>query len=129
VNHENKPAIQYEFYIPAAIYQHTATKLFLKQLGQLAPGATIFKGAVGSWKGDEEDVHIYRLILGGEFDPANVRMGLHPMIADLMAELATWKESYQDAFLFTEQLIQMDLTKIQIPKQAAKVAKKPSRRK
>lgn len=110
--HENTPAIQYEFYIPAAVYRHSAVRRFITRLGSVAPGATIFKGATGTWEGDEEDVNIYRLILGGEFDAANVRSGLHAEIADMMSQLATWKESRQKAFLFTETLIQMDLASL-----------------
>ena len=128
IDHENQPAIQYEFYIPAAVYRHSAVSRFITRLGTLAPGATIFKGATGTWEGDEEDVNIYRLILGGEFDPINVRSMLHGEIADMTSRLATWKESIQKAFLFTEGLIQMDLATLQNLKLLSQFKTKTARR-
>jgi len=54
--------VQYEFYIPAAIWQHSAVKKFITQLSKMDPSATIFKGVTGVWKGEQEDTYIYRLI-------------------------------------------------------------------
>jgi hypothetical protein len=109
INHENRTAIQYEFYIPAAVYYHTAVQAFRQSLGQLAPGATIFRGATGVWMGEEEDVYIYRtLIKYGEHTPETLRPGLRSLIQAMMASLATWKEASQKEVLFTETLVCMN---------------------
>ena len=113
IEHENVGCVQYEFYIPANVYLHSAVRRFLKRLGALAPGATISKGAIGSWEGSEEDVNVYRLILSEGFDRENMRATLHAEIADVMASLAESNESAQQEFIFTEVEIRMDRSRIQ----------------
>lgn len=110
-DNEDNVAYRYEFFIPAAIWRHTATVAFLNTLQAIEPNSTVFKGAVGAWKNEVEDVNIYVMILKkGEWNPDNVRTGLRDAIADLMARLAEWRESIQQAFLFTETTIRMNLT-------------------
>jgi hypothetical protein len=115
IEHENVGCVQYEFYIPATVYLHTATRRFLSRLGKLAPGATISKGAIGSWEGGEEDVNVYRLILSEGFDREEMRANLHAEIADVMAALAESKESVQQEVIFTEVEIRMDRSRLVKP--------------
>ena len=111
VEHNDDPAIQYEFYFPQSVWSHSATKAFIIMLGNLAPGATIFKGATGVWKKDEEEINIYRLILGGsEFSKKKIKPILDQEIGQLMADWAEWNESKQEAFLYTETEINMTLS-------------------
>lgn len=42
-------AIQYDFYIPIAVWHHPAISTFKNNIGGLAGGATVFKGATGVW--------------------------------------------------------------------------------
>jgi hypothetical protein len=120
-------ATRYEFYFPIAIWHLPATKTFITRIGQLAGGATIFKGATGVWKSEkkpkrktakvvEEDVYIYRLIVDArEFSANGSRAGIHSHVADLLADLAVCDTSRQTEFLFTESQIVMDrsiITKI-----------------
>ena len=112
IEHENVGCVQYEFYIPATVYLHTAVRRFLSRLGKLAPGATISKGAIGSWEGGEEDVNVYRLILSEGFDREKMRGTLHEEIADVMASLAESKESAQQEVIFTEVEIRMDRSRL-----------------
>ncbi|HVC96347.1 MAG TPA: hypothetical protein VND64_21865, partial [Pirellulales bacterium] len=113
LQHHCERAIQYEFYIPAAVWSHSAVKEFREFLEtKLSNGATIFKTAVGVWKGDEEDTNIYRLIVrpketqaGQDPDPADHRQMILDAIEKMMAHLAEWKESRQKEFLFTVQII------------------------
>lgn len=113
IEHENVGCVQYEFYIPATVYLHTAVRRFLIRLGKLAPGATISKGAIGSWEGGEEDVNVYRLILSEGFDREAMRGTLHSEIADVMAALAESSESAQQEVIFTEVEIRMDRSRLQ----------------
>ena len=107
-----KEIVQYEFYIPAAIWQHSAVKKFITQLSNMDPSATIFKGATGVWKGEQEDTYIYRLIFdSGEFTYDTTRSKLIDFIGKMMASLSEWHESAQDAFLFTENDISYTLSK------------------
>ena len=103
IEHRVLHATQYEFYLPAAIWILPMTKLFIERISNLAPGATIFKGATGVWreekekgeKGEvvEEDVYSYRIIVNAEVIPAdNVRNGIHTEIANLSAALVSNSE-------------------------------------
>jgi hypothetical protein len=103
VDHDHYGAVEYEFYIPAAVWDHSATWSFIQWLQALEPGATIFKGATGVWLGQLEDSYIYRMIpRDGRYDRTNVRDALHAEIGSWHAKLATWIESAQQAILFTE---------------------------
>ena len=140
IEHEPFLATCYDFYIPVAVWYHTATKLFTGRISQLAGGATIFKGATGVWKRepapekpegadpgvDEEDIYIYRLIVrASEFNASGSRSGLHTEVANLMSALSEWDESRQQTVLFTEAEILMDLSRLIMP--ASAVAKAPVR--
>lgn len=111
VKHNEVDAVQYEFYFPQSVWDNSVTQSFIIKLGRLAPGATIFKGATGVWKQDDEEVNIYRLILGGaEFDRGSIKTTLYGEIGQLMACWKEWNESEQDAFLFTETDIKMTVS-------------------
>jgi hypothetical protein len=114
LDHNEYPATQYEFYIPAAIWSHTAVKDILKYLQKIDKNATIFKGMIGVWRGGAEDTNIYRLILKpkeGKTDPGTLRPMIQKQIEPMMAALAAWGESVQEAFMFTEQQIHVNLSR------------------
>ncbi len=107
IDHRHQPeSMQYEFYIPAAIWKHSAVKVFVDKLRNLDRGATIFKGVLGIWKDEQEDTYIYRLILGPEEATDDYFNRIHETlcegIAEMKVKLSEWKESAQDDFLFTE---------------------------
>ncbi len=111
VNHEDYEAIQYEFYIPEAIWNHSSVQTFLQRLESIEPGATIFAGLVGVWQGEHEQSRIYRKILRAEqLDHANTRAALHSEVGRLMADLSASAESTQDAFMFTETHIRVTMS-------------------
>lgn len=110
VNHEDYQAIQYEFYIPEAIWNNQSVRTFINRLESVEPGATIFQGLVGVWQGQPEQTRIYRMILrAGQFDPANTRSALHSEVGRLMADLSASNQSAQDAFMFTETNIRVTM--------------------
>jgi hypothetical protein len=47
-------AIQYDFYIPIAVWHHPAVRTFKNSIGTLVGGATVFKGATGVWTEEKE---------------------------------------------------------------------------
>lgn len=132
----DEQVVQYEFYIPAKIWDHSAVKDFREKLGTISVGATIFKGTTGIWKstkggeeGEEEvveDTHIYRFIKGEIPDECKeedgrsmsgkdyIRAKLHGFIEKMMLELSVWGESRQEEFLFTETEIFNNLAKLKI---------------
>ena|ERR1017187_1380901 len=126
--HSTKTMIQYEFYIPAAIWSHRAVLAFINNLEQITQGATIQKTATGVWEGEEEDTNIYRMIL--QLDEAVIdgvpahlhyRRRLQDSIGQMLADLATWKESYQDAFMFTEKEIIVTFSRlVNVPQDVTK---------
>jgi len=110
----NEGIVQYEFYIPAAIWRHSAVKNFISQLtGKIDPSGTIFKGMTGVWEGEEEDTYIYRLIFdSSELSITLTRRIFNDLITEMMAKLSEHTESAQEAFLFTENVISATLSKM-----------------
>lgn len=114
VLHEKSLTVQLEFYFPAKVWSHSATVTFLNGLTNLNPGATIFKTATGVWREEVEDVNIYRTIIlnNGEkiykdeekFLKA-VKSKLEYAIGEMMTGWAEWKETLQNAFLYTIQTV------------------------
>ena len=103
VRHEDYDAIQYEFYIPEAIWTHPSVQTFLNRLRSIQPNATIFAGLVGVWQGEPEQTCIYRMIIrAGHFDSANTRATLHGEVGRLIGDLSAADDSAQDTFMFTE---------------------------
>jgi hypothetical protein len=103
VSHKDYTAIQYEFYIPEAIWNHPSIKIFIQRLESVEPSATIFRGLIGVWQGEPETTRIYRLILRrGRFDPNNSRAALHGEVGRLMADLSASPQHAQQTFMFSE---------------------------
>lgn len=113
VDHNRNKAIQYEFYIPLKVWKEKRGKAFISRLGSLEPGATIFAGLIGVWKGKAEETNIYRLILKtGLYDRKNVTDSICSEIGNMMAELSVSDVPNvpQDAFMYTETEIYMNLS-------------------
>lgn len=110
VSHSRCPAVQYDFYIPTAIWDTPPVQTFLTRLLSLEPGATVFNGLTGVWQGETEHTRIYRLILrASQFQRNNVTDALRPEIGRVMAELSLTPQ-HQQAFMYTETDIQMNLS-------------------
>lgn len=111
VTHDIHPAMQYEFYIPEAIWNHAAVRRMLTRLEALAPGATSFSRLAGIWDHKPETVRIYRIILRCE-EPGleGIRQVLREQVGQLMAEVAGEARSAQEAFMFTETAVQVTMS-------------------
>lgn len=120
IQHKVIRAIQYDFYIPIAVWHHPAIITFKNNIGTLAGGATVFKGATGVWTEEregaqgvpiEEDVYIWRIVVPGDAKTAEIyRNGIHSYIATMMASLSECDLSRQGEFMFTESLVIHDRT-------------------
>lgn len=110
VSHSREVAVQYDFFIPTAIWNERSVQIFLTRLLSLEPGATVFKGLTGVWQGETEDTRIYRLILrASQFQRNNVTDALRQEIGVLMATLSLTPQQ-QQAFMYTETDIQMSMS-------------------
>lgn len=113
VTHDDFDAVEYEFYIPAAVFDHSATKDFIARLKTIQPSATISKGLQGVWQGSTEDTNIFKMVLRkGQFDAAQLRSVLRSEIGRLVASLSAWTESKQGSVLFTEREIHVCLSSL-----------------
>jgi hypothetical protein len=63
VLHDEFVATEYEIFIPAGIWTHTAVQEFLDEPLRAEGGATISKGATGLWRGGQEETHVIRIVV------------------------------------------------------------------
>ena len=117
VRHDEFVATEYELYIPAGIWTHTAVRAFLDRPLRAEGGATISKGATGLWRGGQEETHVIRIVVrrtagdraGGRdrfFDLLQRRVGR------LMAHLAEWPEARQQEVMFTAKEVRVGVSKL-----------------
>lgn len=110
---ETYAAIEYEFYIPAAIWDHQAVRVFRDELQSLEKGATIFKGTIGIWQEITEQTHIYRVTLRRDrFQPDNFVQAIQNRIARMMADLTESLEAWQEEVIFTAKEIMVSCNKL-----------------
>jgi hypothetical protein len=99
----DQTAVEYEFYIPNAIWSHPSVQAFIKRLQSVVGGATVFGSLGGVWQGKPEATRIYRLIIPvDQFDIDNTRASLHSEIARLLTDLSGSPKHAQQTFMFTE---------------------------
>ncbi len=114
---ETYSAIEYEFYVPAAIWDHAAVRIFLDELLSVEKGATIFKGTIGIWQQTTEITHIYRVTLRRDrFSPDNFVQTIQNRIARLMADLTESLDAWQEEIIFTAKEITVSSNKLPKPK-------------
>lgn len=110
IHHQRCEAVQYDFYIPNAIWDTPAVQDFRERLFSVEAGATVFNYLHGVWKGTEEQTCIYRMVLRAErFNRGNILATFQNMIGDLMAQLSV-TGSGQEVVMFTETEIIMHLS-------------------
>ena len=116
VHPDDHPAVQYEFYIPNAIWSHPAVQAFMKRLQSVVPGATIFGSLGGVWQGKPEATRIYRLIVpADQFDVNHTRATLHSEIGRLLADLSASPKHAQHTFMFTQTDIRVTMAHSRTP--------------
>ena len=110
ISHDRCRAIQYDFYIPAEIWDAAPVQTFRTRLLDIVPDATIFNGLTGIWEGTAEQTRIYRMIVpAARFQRNNVTNAFRSEIGRLMAELVVTPQT-QQAFMYTETEIEMNLS-------------------
>jgi hypothetical protein len=117
VSHDEFIATEYELYIPAGIWTHTAVKAFLDRPLRAEGGATISKGATGLWRGGQEETHVIRIVVRRT---AKDRASGHDRFFDLlqrrvgrlMAHLAEWPEARQQEVMFTAKEVRVGVSRL-----------------
>lgn len=114
VAHDEFVATEYEIYIPAGIWTHTAVRSFLERPLRAEGGATISKGATGLWRGGQEETHVIRIVVrraAGDRDGADRFFDvLQRRIGRLMAHLAEWPEARQQEVMFTAKEVRVGVS-------------------
>ena len=136
VEHDEFLATEYEIYVPAGIWTHTAVREFLARPLRVEGGATISKGATGLWRGGQEETHVIRIVVrrdgstsgDGAGDETGGGAGtaraprrdrffdmLQRRIGRLMARLAEWPEARQQEVMFTAKAVRVGISRLGRP--------------
>jgi hypothetical protein len=114
VRHDEFVATEYELYIPAGIWTHTAVKAFLDRPLRAEGGATISKGATGLWRGGQEETHVIRIVVrrvpGDDGAAKRFFDLLQRRVGRLMAHLAEWPEAKQEVVMFTAKEVRVGIS-------------------
>ncbi|HYE61264.1 MAG TPA: hypothetical protein VD997_04640 [Phycisphaerales bacterium] len=94
-----RAAVEYEFYIPAAVWEHGATRAFLAWLTSEVEGATVFKGAVGAWEGQVERTHVVRVLAGADEATSGL---IAARAGELMRAWGESPQTRQETLMFTK---------------------------
>lgn len=121
-------ALEFDFFLPTAIWDHQAVCAFRDDLAAVEPGATIQHANTGLWNGEAEGTRVYRLLLRvGAFDPDRVTRWLHRRVGRLADELAGDAAARQDEVRFTRRSVQV-FTATPPPKGRSRRASSPADR-
>jgi hypothetical protein len=113
VEHDEFAAIEYEIFIPAGIWTHTAVQEFLDEPLKIEGGATISKGATGFWHGSEEETHVIRIVVRADStDPDAFFDSLQERVGRLMSRLAEWPEAKQQEVMFTAKEVRVGVSRL-----------------
>jgi hypothetical protein len=120
VQHDEFVATEYELYIPAGIWTHTAVRAFLDRPLRAEGGATISKGATGLWRGSQEETHVIRIVVrrsAKDRDQGRDRFFdlLQRRVGHLMAKLAEWPEARQQEVMFTAKEVRVGVSVLSTP--------------
>jgi hypothetical protein len=116
VAHDEFAATEYELYVPAGIWTHTAVQELLDEPLQIEGGATISKGATGLWRGGQEETHVIRIVVRHteeDVDRADRFFDLlQRKVGRLMARLAEWPEARQQEVMFTAKEVRVGTSRL-----------------
>lgn len=110
VDQDSYLAVQFDFYIPALIYELPKMSRLRKSLSDIE-GATVFENETGIWEGEPENTHVFRVILRpGKLDLDDARTQIKQVIGDFMVEISD-SEHKQQAIMFTETRVEVSVAK------------------
>ena len=111
VDHDSYVAVQFDFYIPAAIYKLPKIEGLRKSLADIE-GATVFENETGIWEGQPEKTHVFRVILRpGKLDLDDARSQIKNVIGEFMVDVSDSQKHRQKAIMFTETRVEVALAK------------------
>jgi hypothetical protein len=102
-----RQAIEFEFYVPAALWRRKATRTFLNEVYGFVEGATLIGGARGAWHGQSETTHLVRVVIESSGMELSRFMSAIGRAAKRLME--AWHEggAGQEMFLFTQRVLRV----------------------
>jgi len=99
----------FDIYIPEAIYQLEATTKFIRSLGALSEGATLYRGVDGDWYHETESVRVLRMSITTVRPDATVlwteesiREAISTLVCEYMIELRDNHGHFEEAIFFND---------------------------
>lgn len=99
----------FDIYIPEAIFNLDAVSRFLKRLGALSQGATLYQGVDGDWYHESESVRVLRMSItltkpDGTvlWTEESIREAITNLICDLTVELRDIHGHFEEAIFFND---------------------------
>jgi hypothetical protein len=102
IRHQSSNALELEFYIPAAVWNHPATQRLLARVYALVEGATLLGGARGAWKGEVEKTNLVRVVVRRDEVRSEQTLGtVRAAIDEAMRAWSNSPDTRQESFIFT----------------------------
>ena len=99
----------FDVYIPEALWELDALNAFIARILTLAPGATIYRGASGVWRSQNEDLRVLRISIettnssGNEiFNVPNLRVAFRDEATSLLVDLQSRHAHMEQAIFFND---------------------------
>lgn len=99
----------FDIYIPEAIYPFEATTKFIRRLGALSEGATLYRGVDGDWYHETESVRVLRMSITIVRPDATVlwteesiREAISTLVCEYMIDLRENHNHFEEAIFFND---------------------------
>jgi hypothetical protein len=99
----------FDIYLPTALLTLAATTTFIERVLQLCPGATIYRGTLGRWAGQDEDTDVLRIsveVVASDgrvvFNVPNLRTGIRDAATQLLVDLQANHGHIEQAIFFND---------------------------
>jgi hypothetical protein len=99
----------FDIYIPDSIFELPAVEHFVRRLGVLSEGATLYQGVEGDWYHETEPVRVLRMSItivrpDGTvlWTEESIREAIANLVCELMAELRDRHHHFEEAIFFND---------------------------
>jgi hypothetical protein len=99
----------FDIYIPESVYPLEATTRFVRRLGALSEGATLYQGVDGDWYHETEEVRVLRMSITTVrpdgtvlWTQESIREAIANLVCQLMVELDDLHDHKEEAIFFND---------------------------
>ena len=99
----------FDIYIPDSIFDLAAVGKFLRRLGALSEGATLYQGVKGDWYSESEPVRVLRMSItivkpDGTvlWTEESIREAIANLVCELMADLRDSHQHHEEVIFFND---------------------------